>query len=241
MNLRETHYISSASDIEEVAGQLFACEFIGVYWTLPAAGRGELPDEIEGAARASFTIEQQRKVISQVAARLRLSPLNECALQFSSGLAWTEGLDGRLEEALKSADPDTVLMSVDFQPFGWRTHHALRHRLLGTKLAAIRVSADLCMGVVDHFSLNRHWDDRHKHQRKERRSGLKLARFQPDRERLRQFHDYIRQRIATIDEWPDWSLTRKAEALNARGLWTVSGLRWSAESIRDLEAVLFET
>lgn len=238
MKRRETFYISSSSDIEAVGPDVIADEFIGIYWTLPAPGRPVLPIHIDDAARASFTIKRQRQVVSAVATGIGLKPLAECALQFSSRLEWTKGLDEVLADALGRSDEDTVLISVDFQAFGWRTHHALRHRLRGTGLQDIRVSAGMDLDVASHFALNRHWDERHRQLRKERRGGTKSRRFQPDRQRLNQFHDYMRWRIGEIEEWQDWSLAKKAEALNARALWTVSGLRWNAELVRDLEIAL---
>ncbi|MBL0947576.1 hypothetical protein [Brevundimonas sp.] len=238
MRRRETFYISSASDIEAVGPDVIADDFIGIYWTLPAPGRLALPTPIDEAATASFTIKRQRHLVSAVATRIGLKPLAECALQFSTSLEWTEELDEVLADALARSDEDTVLISVDFQAFGWRTHHALRHRLRGAGLQDIRVSAGMDLDVADHFALNRHWDERHRQLRKERRTGLKSPRFQPDRQRLDQFHEYMRRRIENIDEWQDWSLAKKAEALNARALWTVSGLRWNVELVRDLEAAL---
>ena len=239
MKSRKTFYISSTSDIEAVGPDVIADEFIGIYWTLPSPGRTALPNLIEEAARASFTIKYQRQLVSAVATGIGLKPLTECALQFSSRLEWTDGLDEVLANALARSDEDTVLISVDFQAFGWRTHHALRHRLRGTGLQDIRVAAGINLDVADHFALNRHWDERHRQLRKERRTGLKSPRYQPDRQRLDQFHDYMRRRIENIDDWQDWSLAKKAEALNARALWTVSGLRWNTELVRDLEAALF--
>lgn len=238
MRRRETFYISSSSDIEAIGPDVIADEFIGIYWTLPAPGRTALPNQIDEAAKASFTIERQRQLVSAVATGLGLKSLAECALQFSSRLEWSEGLDELLRDALAQSDEDTVLISVDFQAFGWRTHHALRHRLRGVGLQDIRVSAGMDIEVADHFALNRHWDERHRQLRKQRRERVKSRRFQPDRQRLTQFHDYMRRRIHEIEEWQDWSLVKKAEALNARALWTVSGLRWNAELVRDLEGRL---
>ncbi|WP_288757532.1 hypothetical protein [uncultured Brevundimonas sp.] len=169
-----------------------------------------------------------------------IGALLEVALQFSRDLEWTEGLDVALASALAVADRHTVLITVDFQATGWRTHHALRHRIRRTGLTDIRVSAAFDLGVADHFALNRHWDQRHTALRKERRLREKSRRFQPDRQRLAQFHDYMRRRISHIDEWEDWSLAKKAEALNARALWTIGGLRWNVELVRDLEAALFD-
>lgn len=201
MHGRETFYISVTSDIEDVRSQLFADEFIGIYWTLPAHGRGQLPPHIDDATRLSFTVESQRRLVSAIACELRLGPSAEVALQFSRDLEWTEGLDVALASALAVADRHTVLITVDFQATGWRTHHALRHRIRRTGLTDIRVSAAFDLGVADHFALNRHWDQRHTALRKERRLREKSRRFQPDRQRLAQFHDYMRRRISHIDEW----------------------------------------
>lgn len=236
MKRRETFYISDAWDIEDIGPDVISNEFIGIYWTLPASNRSRIPSSIEDAARSSFTIQSQRRLVSAVATEMRLELLGECALQFSSDLEWTARLDDELKDALALSNDDTVLVSVDFQAFGWRTHHALRQRLRGTGLQDIRISAGMAVDLADHFSLNRHWDQRHAAMRKERRKGAKSRRFQPDRQRLAQFHAYMRRRIDDIEEWDDWSLAKKAEALNARALWTVSGLRWNAELVRDLEA-----
>jgi len=239
MKFRETHYISDAWDIEDIRSHLISNEFIGIYWTLPASNRSKLPSSIEDAARSSFTIQSQRRLVLAVATAMRLEPLGECALQFSSDLGWTPRIDAELKDVLALSNEDTVLVGVDFQAFGWRTHHALRQRLRGTGLHDIRISAGMAVDLADHFSLNRHWDQRHTAMRKERRLREKSRRFQPSQQRLTQFHAYMRRRINDIEEWEDWSLAKKAEALNARALWTVSGLRWNSELVRNLETALF--
>lgn len=238
MKSTKTLYIRTASDIDDVAQELLADSFIGVYWTFPAVGREELAEGIGNAVLASYTIKRQREAILEVADQLGLKCLAECALQFQPQF----GLDAKMRdtfyETIALADAMTAVMSVEFQDGGrWRPNPTLDHRLNAGACWQVRISpyAD----VIEHFSLNRHWDQQRARQRRQRRdTERKVSKVHVSRQRLDQFHRYMRLRIVDIEDWRDWSLKEKANALNARGLRTVTGLLWNVELVRDLEGVL---
>lgn len=102
---QKTLYIRAASDIEDVAQELFADSFIGVYWTFPAVGRKELADGIGSAVLASYTIRRQREAILEVADQLGLKCRAECALQFQPQFGWDERIQRSFHEAMAMADP----------------------------------------------------------------------------------------------------------------------------------------
>lgn len=238
MKSAKTLYIRTASDIDDVAQELLADSFIGVYWTFPAVGREELAEGIGSAILASYTIKRQREAILEVAHQLKLKCLGECALQFTPKFDWNPSVRDSFEQTIALADQMTAVISVEFQAGGrWRPNRTLDYHLNSRNWWQVRISpyAD----VIEHFSLNRHWDQQRARQRRQRRDPeRKAVKVQVSRQRLEQFHRYMRLRICDIEGWPDWSLKEKATALNARGLRTVTGLRWNAELVRDLEEAL---
>ena len=238
MKSQKTLYIRAASDIEDVAQELFADSFIGVYWTFPAVGRKELADGIGRAVLASYTIRRQREAILEVADQLGLKCRAECALQFQPQFGWDERIQRSFHEAMAMADPMTAVISVEFQDGGrWRPNNVLNQRLNSEPFWQVRILpfAD----AIEHFSLNRYWDQQRSSQRRRRRGPETGSdKVQAPRQRLEQFHRYMRMRIIDIDEWDEWSLKKKADALHARGLWTITGLRWTSELVRDLEQAI---
>lgn len=207
--------------------------FVGFYWTLPlpTVGFTRLPEDIEGAARASKTIRYQRERVRDWVKEQGGHVAAEFAFMELYPDRGSPEIAGPFQKAVATAtNLGAELVYVEF----WSRHNArLHHRLLDL----LNQHHDLCMplppdpirGVdgidfdpVDHFrrrrqTVPRAWSDEHR--------AETLAAVA---------HEVMASGSAR------GSAGRIAAGLNARSITTLNGRAWTAANVRAFLSKQFE-
>lgn len=195
---------------------------VGFYWTLPVPWDGftKLPDDIEGAAKASRTIRYQRALVHAYAASQGYELIRE--VHFLE-IEPDRGTDFILEplrkvEALCQANSATMLYVEFAEVQGWRSHAPLDTWAHQARIDVTPISAGPAMVDGKLFDPHRHFADW--------------------RERQRQWTDAKPQRIALAaaraEELKAEGLgnAAAANALNDERVLSPTGKMWTADSLR---------
>ena len=196
-------------------------KFLGFYWTLPVpwAGFNALPKDVDEAARASTTIRYQRERVRRWVKQEGGEIIAEETFLELAPDRGSEQLVSVVEKLLKRCErEDAKLVLVDFsEAFGWRRHGALWDRLDGEDVCEPLDPSPILMDgtefdPVQHF---RTWRE------------IEYAHVSGKTDRKAELAETIKD-LATDHE----TNASMAQALNAAGLFTPNGKRWTADNLR---------
>lgn len=196
--------------------------FFGFYWTLPVpwAGFTELPKDVDAAADRSRTIRYQRDMVRRWVDDVPgVLVAEEVFLELSPDRG-SEQILPTIERLLsRCRRDDAQLVLVDFsEAFGWRRHEPLWTRLSseGERVQWLMPDEAWLDGKrfdpIEHFRTWRKIEQAHVLSKPERRTDI--ARAIETREAANPTHAAL------------------AEALNADGIRTSTGRRWTADNLR---------
>ncbi|MFC3314184.1 hypothetical protein ACFOHK_15555 [Falsigemmobacter intermedius] len=190
-------------------------DYVSIAWTRPVNWLRftDLPRDIDAAAAKSRTIRYQRDLIRRWVQETQGRLVHEEAvMELSPDRATPQAVS--VIEALRRQHPSATFLAVAFpRANGWRPHVHLEALLLKGRYHLLDpdpyISAAFSFDPSTHFSDWETQNASHRGQKACHRAEILAA-------------------IATLDPM---SLTRKADALNERGLTTHTGKAWTKDNL----------
>jgi hypothetical protein len=235
-------FFDGAADAVELCSN-----YIGVYWTFPAPGRYGLPSAADEAAKVSFTIDEQRRRTQRQARLWGLECAGEHAIQFNEPDLSDEDRARLYDIETACERGDTLVVVTKFtQSHNWRPNTLLDAILRNTGAPVVEIEPS--GAVIDHFSLNRHWEECRRQIERARRAAKAASAAGQDTRLFKsgrinkvvadRFYEYLSARLNDIRDLDARSDTQVADRLNALKLYTLRGHRWDADAVRGLRRTL---